>query len=684
MIAVNFKKLNLMNKLSFLILISAFLFTTSTKVFSQNKKLQKADVYMQAGEYLKAYELYVKIFPKSKKREEQAEISFKAGVCAKYMYDSQNVIKWLKKAVLYKYQDPLVHLYLADAYRTRGLYKDAKEYYANYKDLVPNDERGENGMISCDLAEEWIKTPTRFSVTEITALNTRDNDFAPSFAGADTNTLYFTSTRSSAAGSEVNANSGVNFADIYVSTKDKKGTWSVPVPVPGAVNSEFDDGSCCFSQDGRIIFFTHCPVIENKNAGCKIFTSEYSGDQWTTPQILQISNEAVADTSMSIGQPYLSPDGLTLYFVSDSKSGLGGKDIWKMTRQNKTAKWSSAENLGADINTKYDELYPSCDIKGNLYFSTEGRVGMGGLDIFKATPKENGGWTVENMKYPVNSSANDFGIVFNPFSDKIGYLSSGRNQTKGDDIYFFSQKPLNITLRGYVINEINHAYLLDVDVEITGSDGSKKTIKTDDKGSFSVKLKEDVDYMILTSKKNFLKATGSVSTKGVKEDGKIFEKELYMKPSIGNIKLKNIRYDFGDTTLREESKVALDELIEILEINSTVTIELRAHTDFRGSDPANLKLSQGRANSVVAYLINNGIKKDRLVAKGYGESEPFVVDELTAKTYPFLTVGDILNEKYILALETEEQREICHELNRRTEFKVLSENYSDNHEKFGD
>ncbi|MBN2893263.1 MAG: OmpA family protein [Bacteroidales bacterium] len=672
-----------MKKFSILILTCAFLFFLPSIGNAQSKKMLKANEYFNSGEYLKAYELYVKIFPKAKQKEEKAEISYKAGVCSKYMLDPKNTIMWLRRAVLYKYQDPLVNLYLAEAYMLRGLYDEAKEYFANYKDLVPSDERGENGLKSCEIAQVWIKNPTRFIVEEVNIINSRDNDFAPSFSGKDTNTIYFTSTRSTTNGNYVNSNSGVNFADIFVSKKDKKGIWTVPVPVPGSINSEYDDGSCTVSNDGRILFYTYCPIIEGKDAGCKIYFSEFSGDQWGAPQLLEISAESTADTAMSLGHPALSHDGLTLYFISDDKRGIGGKDIWMITRRDKNSKWSAPKNLGADINTKYDELYPACDNEGNLYFSTDGRVGMGGLDIYKATTKEGGGWTVENMQSPVNSFANDFGIVFNPYT-KGGYLSSNRSSTKGDDIYRFWEKPLSITLKGFVINDINHAYLMDVNVEITGSDGSKNNLKTDDKGAFSVKLKEEVDYIILTDKKTFLKATGSVSTKGVEEDGKVFETELYMKPSGISIKIPNIRYDFGQTTLREESKVALDELIEILELNSNITIELSAHTDFRGSDEANLKLSQGRAQSVVDYLIQNGIKEDRLEAKGYGETEPYVVDVLTARTYPFLEVGDVLSESFIMALQSEEQREVCHELNRRTEFKVLSDTYGENFEKFGE
>ncbi len=657
-------------------------FMPITSINAQSKKMQKANDYYDAGDYYNAFNLYVKLFSKTKDRGEKGQIAFKAGMCSRYMFDIQNSILWFKRAYLYKYQDPLTFLYLADAFMFKGLYDDAKENYANYKDLVPNDKRGRNGLKSCELAEKWIENPTRFYVKAVNQMNTTDNDFAPAFFGQDTTVLYFTSTRKSSNGEKINANSGERFTDIFMVQKDKKGVWTQPVPATGNLNSKFDDGSCCISPDGRIMFYTHCPIIENTDAGCKIYVSELSGDTWGDPQLLEISNEVTQDTAMSVGQPALSHDGLTLYFVSDNKRGQGGTDIWYMTRKNKSSNWSTPKNLGSQINTEYDELYPATDKDGNLYFSTNGRIGMGGLDIYKATKNKNDEWTVENMKYPINSSANDFGIAFNPYSNS-GYFSSSRNIRRGDDIYQFWQKPLDITLNGFVINDINHAFLTNVDVKIIGNDGSKQDFKTNDQGAFTAKLREEVDYMIISDKKTFLKATASVSTKGVKEDGKVFETTLYMKPGVGNIKIRNIRYDFNDTTLREESKVALNELIEVLEVNSTIVIELRAHTDFRGSDKANEKLSQGRANSVVAFLIENGIAKERLKAKGYGEKSPYVVDELTAKTYSFLKKGDVLSEKFITSLTDEEQKEVCHELNRRTEFTVLSDDYKDNHEKFG-
>ncbi len=648
-------------------------------LYGQNRRIQKANTFLKAGEYLKALQLYTRIYPRLKHRQEKALVSFNAGVCQRNLMNAQGQIIWFRKAILYKYQNPLVYLYLADAYLMKGQYDNAKEYYQDYKELVPNDIRGENGIKSCNLAVQWMNKPSRYIVTPIRTINSRQNDFAPAIS-KDTNTLFFTSTRTSGKGHKINYNSGQSFADIYFAIKDKKGSWSEPLPVKGGINTDYDDGSCTLSQDGRQMYFTSCPVIQDKNMGCKIYKSTYSDEKWSSPQLVP----TFADSTISSGQPCLSYDGLTLYFVSDNPKGIGGKDIWKMTRRNPNSDaWSKPKLLSSDINTKYDELYPSVDKDGNLYFASNGRIGMGGLDIYKATPKKNGGWTVENMKYPINSNANDFAIVFNPYNNS-GYLSSNRNTYKGDDIFHFYKKPLNISLKGYVINDKNHAYLSDVDVEISGSDGTTMRTKTNSSGMFNVKLHENVDYIIITSKKMFLKATGSISTKGVKQDGKVFEIEIYMKPSVGLVQIPNIRYDFNDTTLREESKVALDELIQILNINPNVVIELRANTDYRGSKESNIKLSQGRANSVVAYLVAHGINKKRLIAKGMGESSPLVVDKLIAEKYPFLKVGDVLTEDFIKSLPTQEEQEICNELNRRTEFKVISENFKDNYERFGE
>jgi len=317
---------------------------------------------------------------------------------------------------------------------------------------------------------------------------------------------------------------------------------------------------------------------------------------------------------------------------------------------------------------------------GSLYFSSNGMGGMGGLDIFKAT-REGEKWVVENMKYPINSAADDFGIVFYK-NEKTGYLSSSRPGSRSDDIYHFYQPPVILSIKGIVKNDINYTPINQALVKMTGSDGTQLETETGANGMFTFSLHENTDYVFIASRDHFLKGLGKESTKGITEN-KVLEIEILMTPTSEIVEVQNIEYDFGKWNLREESKVALDLLVELLEINSNITIELRSHTDFRGNDKDNLELSSKRANSVVEYLITKNIKADRLVARGYGETEPVTVSKKLAAKYPFLKEGDILNEQFITALTTTQEKEIAHQLNRRTEFKVLSVDYIETGIPFG-
>ena len=644
---------------------------------AQNKKIEKADSYYKVGEYSKAIKIYTKIYGKLRNKQEKAAVSFKTGMAYWKLQDVNGAVKWLRRAQVYRYQDPMVYFYLGEAYRQKQLYDEAKQFYQTYMELVPDDPRAKIGITSCDLAQQWMEKPTRYNVELVPRINSRSNDFAPAIARSDTSVLYFTTTREATMGKKINSNSGFYFSDIFFSSLDKKGIWTEPKPVEGSINTEMEEGSCSLSSDGSTMYFTRCAVEEGKNLGCQIYVSHLQSGKWSEPEKLEI----FADSSISVGQPFISPDGTKLYFVAEHPTrGIGGKDIWVLTRPNKNSRWRAPKILGTDINTTADELFPSVDDKGNLYFASNGRVGMGGFDIYKAYKKD-GKTIVENMKYPINSSYNDYGIIFLPGKQR-GYLASNRPSGRYDNIYRFWREPLKIILKGYVINDKNHAYITDATVIIEGSDGTQIRAKTGGDGSFTARLKENTDYFLVSQKDGFLKGKASVTTKGITEN-KNLSVELYMKPINQVVKIPNIRYDFNDTTLRPESKVALDELIDILKLNPNITIEIMAHTDYRGTDKSNLRLSQGRANSVVDYLIKHGVDPKRLEAKGYGETKPFVVDAETAKKYPFLKKGQKLTEQFIKSLPSEEEQEICNELNRRTEFRVLRTDYGENYERFG-
>jgi len=396
--------------------------------------------------------------------------------------------------------------------------------------------------------------------------------------------------------------------------------------------------------------------------------SERDGTQWSDPKVIDI----LAD-SLVAAHPSISADGLTLYFVSDIPGGLGGKDIYRSVRSSAGGDWPRPENLGGDINTKGNELFPYVRGDGTLYFASDGQIGMGGLDIFQASPQAGGGWIVENMKSPVNSNADDFGIAFEKEAEK-GIFSSTRKGRGDDDLYFFELPPLRFGITGLVRDEKTGQPVQGATVALIASDGVNLQAETGAGGDFKFTLKPNVDYIFLASKKGYLNGKEKETTRG-QDKSRDFMATILLTAIDKPIELPNIFYDFGKWDLRPESMVSLDKLVETLNDNPNVTIELMSHTDSRDTEEYNLELSQKRAQSVVDYLIGKGIAVERLTARGYGETNPKVVDASMVQDSPFLRAGTTLTEQYINTLASDEQKEIAHQINRRTEFKVLRTDY---------
>jgi len=611
--------------------LSLIIVFLGTSGFSQIKATKKADAAYNTGEYHKAIELYEKAFEKLNEKEDKAYVSFQLGECNRKMMNTKGARKWFAKAVRYKYKNPLAVLYLANALKTQQKYEEAKIKYEKYLKLVPSDYRGQNGVISCENALDWINNPAPYIVEEAEDLNSKADDFCPSY-GQSKSEVYYTSNRESASGKEASGITGQKFSDIFIAKKDRKGKWSVPVPVLGSVNTPGSEGAAVITNDGATMYYSFCKQLEGANSGCKIYTSRKTSDGWSEGQVVEI----VGDSSVSIGHPAISQDGLTLYFVSDSIPGMksiGGKDIWFVQKPSANGKWSLPVNAGSKINTKGDENFPYVNQNGNLYFSSDGHPGLGGLDIFKAEKKDNS-WVVTNMKPPINSPANDFGITFYEDSEQ-GYFSSSRGRSI--DLFSFRKPPLIFVVKGTVVNSSTDQPLADAKVTLSQQNGKQIDIMSASDGSFVFNLDGGIDFYVVAEKEKFLRQRVSESTKGL-----VVSKTFILKLDLGAMKdkfeLPNIEYDLGDTTLRPESMVSLDKLVEILEVNSNITIELMSNTDFRGGDSYNQKLSLGRANSVVSYLISKGIKADRLTATGNGEKKPRTVDRKIFKKYSFLIV----------------------------------------------
>ncbi len=631
----------------------------------------KADAAYDAGEYYEAIDLYKDAYNKVSDHARKAEIIFRVAECYRITNQNRRAELWYRKAIFQEYPDPLIYLRYADMLKMDGDFEDALEQYKKYKELVPDDPRGQNGIISCELSVEWMENPTGYKVGNMRYINSRDKDYSPFYARDDYQLVYFTSSREESNGNDIHGATGENFADIFESRQDRKGKWSVPVPLNDNINTEFEDGTPVVNQDYNTLYFTRCKVNKNRNFGCQIYTARRNGEDWGKPDPVNI-----APDSIIVAHPAISPDDKTLYFVSNMQGGYGGKDLWKVTRSSASGEWGEPENLGPGINTLGDELFPFVHADGTLYFSSDGRIGLGGLDIYKAVMDENERWKIGNMRYPINSTADDFGIVFEKDMER-GFFSSSRKGRGNDDIYSFVLPPLKFSIQGSVRDEKTDEVLTGARVKCIGSDGVTLETNTEDRGSFKFMLKPSTDYVFVASRDGYLNGKERETTKGL-DESRDFNTVIYLSSIDEPIELSNsnVFYDFAKWDLRPEAMVSLDDLVETLNDNPHVTIELMSHTDSRGTDEDNIVLSQKRAQSVVDYLISKGIDPERLQAKGYGESRPKEVTEEMHKQYPFLHEGVILTEDYISRLANEEQREIAHQFNRRTEFQVLTIDYN--------
>ena len=641
----------------------------SPEVAAQKRKAERAYSSFSAGEYFDAIDQFKNAYSKTKKtnKNSRTELVFMIAECYRLINDPKNAEIWYKLAVKSSYSKPEAEYWLAESLKKNGKYPLAIDEFKKYKQIAPSDARADQGIRSCELAVEWLRNPEAYKVEEMKEINSKESDFSPAYGRDDFGLIYFTSSRDDAAGNKTHGATGQNYTDIFESRVDKKSKWSTPVPVE-VINTDYEEGTPSFSSDCKELYFTRCESGKRERKGCVIMYSKKTGDKWSDPK-----NIAILPDSLVAAHPSISNDGLTLYFVSDLAGGFGKKDIWKVTRSRSGSAWSKPVNLGPDINTPGDELFPYIREDGTLYFSSDGLIGLGGLDIFRAKLQPDGSWLVQNMKPPVNSFADDFGIAFENENER-GVFSSTRKGKGNDELYSFELPPLKFNVTGLVKDEKTGTPITASLVQLIASDGSNLQAQTGNGGDFKFALKADVDYIFLASKRGYLNGKEKETTKK-QEKSREFMVTILLIPTDKPIELPNILYDFGKWDLRPESMVSLDKLVETLLDNPNVTIELMSHTDSRDTEEYNQGLSQKRAQVVVQYLIDKGIETERLSAKGYGESTPKFVDAIIVAQNSFLKTGVTLTEQYINTLANDEQKEIAHQVNRRTEFRVLRTDY---------
>ena len=628
-------------------------------------KLSVANEQMERGEYNDAANTYRKVYNTLVKREERplrGEIAFKMGECYRKLNMSARASAAYQNAARYQYPDSTLFLYLAQSLHEEGKYAAALKNYDTYLAFNPSSSEARDGKRGCNLALKWKNNPKRYIIKNAKLFNSRRADFSPMFLpGSNYEQLYFTSSSEKATGTHKSEITGTKKSDIFVAKKNEKGAWQRPELAEGELNSEFDEGITAFSPDGSTMYLAKARRDANANTSVEIYTSQRSEAQWSAPQKLEITG----DTISAYGDPAISADGNWLYFVSDMPGGQGGKDIWRINLKERVG---SLENLGNVINTPGDERFPYWRNDSTLYFSSDGHAGVGGLDLFCAKVTPSGAWNIENMGIPMNSAADDFGITFG--EGESGYFSSNRNDARGyDHIYSFLLPDLQIWISGSVLDK-DEEPVPNAIIRIVGNDGSNQKAMGKPDGTFRFKLQRGVKYAMLASAKNYLNGKQEFESDTIEEDA-----EYYIDFILASVEkpqmVENIFYDFDKAVLRDESKTSLDEMAQLLKDNPQVTIEMSSHTDRHGSDKYNNRLSDRRAKSVVDYLISQGIAESRLRHKGYGESRPKTVTKRIARLYPQFKEGDVLNEEFIEGL-SEEDQDAADQINRRTEFQVLS------------
>lgn len=647
------------------------LLLTAVAAGCRTPKLSEADAQFQRGEYYDASVTYKKVYNKLRKKEERpqrGEVAFKMGRCYRLLNMSARASAAFQNALRYEYPDSTTHFMLAQALHADGKYAAALRSYDKYLEFCPDDSLAINCAEGCRTAQEIRARGSRYVVKQAKLFNSRRADFCPMYLGADCDQIYYTSTTEKATGDKKSEITGMKNADVFFSKKNEKGEWERPEPVEGELNTEFDEGIVAFSPDAQTMYLTKARRELNAPTSVEIYTSTRSDAKWSAP----VKFEITADTLSTFGHPAVSPDGEYLYFVSDMPGGYGGKDIWRISLKERQG---SLVNLGPDINTEGNDDFPYVRSDGSLYFSSDGHPGMGGLDIFRATAVGDPAdlrWKVENMGFPINSAGDDFGITFGKGED--GFFSSNRGDARGyDHIYSFEYDPVRITIEGLVMDK-DEEPVKNAIIRIVGNDGSNQKEVARDDGSFSFALQRGVKYVMFAGAKGYLNQKQEFASDSTMEDANYWVE--FILPSISKPSVvENIFYDYDKADLRPESKTALNELIAVLHDNPNVTIEMASHTDRWGSDAYNINLSERRAKSVVDYLVENGISRDRLQPHGYGKSRPKTVTKRIARLYPQFKEGDILTEEFIKTL-SEEDQQAADQINRRTEFSVLSLTYN--------
>lgn len=661
-------------------------FTVMSSIAVGQSATADADEAFRLHKFNDAIPLYKKAFSRVTNKPERRRILFQIAECYRKTSDFTRAELGYERAIRADYPLPIVYLRYAETLKSRGKYDDAKAAYNIYLEREPGDVRAKIARDYCDSAKAWIENPTRWQVENLKRINSRYNDFSPTYAdNKKYNVLVFTSDREEARGKNADQWTGGKFTDLFYTTLDRKGSWSKPQSFDddNIINTPVNEGVTSFNDKANVLYFTRCRIASKERLGCDIYTSKKMGRKWSEPEPL-----AIAADSIRVMHPTVSEDEKIIYFVSDMPGGYGGGDIWMARRTSKNRPFGTPENLGPVINTSGNEMFPWLRQDGVLYFSSDGHPGMGGLDIFKSL-LVNGEWTAPiNMEVPINSEGDDFGIIIQGLEKRFGeqedgFMTSNRivkGARGGDDIYSIHLPPILFTLSGTVRDAQTLQRLQNVKVELKGTDKTAIETLTDRAGIYrfnNQQILPNVTYTIIFSKDKYFGAQGKESTVGLMVSKDLVHNKNLEPIPVGPVLLPEIRYELARHELLPQYRDSLAGLVKTLKDNPTIVVELISHTDFRASNEYNDSLSFRRSRSCVEYIITQGIDPERIIAVGRGEREPRKLDRdyFVPEWKATIKAGSHLTEEFINKLRTTNEKEAAHQLNRRTEFRIVRNDY---------
>jgi outer membrane protein OmpA-like peptidoglycan-associated protein/tetratricopeptide (TPR) repeat protein len=616
---------------------------------AQCQKIKKPEKEVRYFQYAEAIPKLRKIIEKDKKGKDQAIILL--ADCYRKINDIPNAAAWYKRAVTLESIDPIVYYHYGQTLRSLGEYEEAGKQFSIYNSLAPDDARGSLFEAQCENIIEYLSLPPSGTVHNMGYLNSENADFSPIIYGYN---IIFSTDRELTSHKDTYSWTGAPFISLATAKRvagDSPEEWVLTDPglFSDRLDSPYHDGTAVLSMDGNTIYFTRTEKDRKAKKGedqvltdnLKIYSSKKENGEWVEAEPFYLNSE-----NYSVGHPALAPGDTLLYFISNMPGGKGGTDLYVCQWNGK--EWTGEKNLGTSINTVGDEMFPYLDSEGTLYFSSNGHLGYGGLDIFKSQMADSNWQTPENLLSPINSTYDDFGITLTKENNK-GLLSSNRPGGYGnDDMYGFMFndviRPIKISGRVVDTDLIPVAnatvFLLNTNTD------DVLILKSDSLGMYETTVDPNTDYVLLANKAAYLE---DCQTFPVKEEDAYPNDLILNKLDVDEVfQVENIYYDLDKWFIRTDAEPPLDNVVKIMKENP-ISIELSSHTDCRASDAYNKELSQKRAESAVRYIILQGIDPSKITAKGYGET---------------MLVNECADDVEC----TEEQ----HQLNRRTEIKVVA------------